>query len=320
MTESVFDKIRAESKIVSSIARWVRIDHSKIAAYSDVLKLDELPSLAHTEEHHLLNAGDTTVAYFLILDSINFGSGYFPFIAKLPGASGYFTMAFHLKEWILQFGLPSPDYLRTISPADCAKVFQQPLASPHANELMELFAAALNHLGDWIFREFDGEYMGVFSREKTAEGVITALMEMPFFRDVAEYRGRAVPFLKRAQILIQDVTVADPSHPRLQFPDVAQLTIFADNVLAYVLKADGILQYDPWLEERIQREELIGSGSTEETEIRACTVHAVELLCKRINESLPMTIRELDFHLWNRGQYLKTKVADHRHRTRSVYY
>ena len=41
---------------------------------------------------------EDTAAYILTLDAINFGSGYFPYLAKRPGHSGYFTIASSLRE------------------------------------------------------------------------------------------------------------------------------------------------------------------------------------------------------------------------------
>ena len=53
-------------------------------------------------EIHFLDGSDEDVArYLLALDSINFGSGWFPTLRKRPGRSGYATVAGALT------GLPS---------------------------------------------------------------------------------------------------------------------------------------------------------------------------------------------------------------------
>jgi hypothetical protein len=83
----------------------------------------------------------------------------------------------------------------------------------------------------------------------------------------------------------------------------------------HVLRLDGVLEYDPGLVARIEREELIPAGSPEEVEIRACAVHAVELL-SAICHRPPM---QLDYLLWNRGQQPEYKAVP-RHRTRGVFY
>jgi len=87
-----------------------------------------------------------------------------------------------------------------------------------------------------------------------------------------------------------------------------------------VLRIDGVLIYEESLIARINGGELIPAGSTEEVEIRACAVHAVELLKKEISESGKMiTAPALDNFLWNRGQQPEYKAIP-RHRTRGVFY
>ena len=85
--------------------RWVAIDHAIIAPYAHTLARHIAP-LAHTAEHHLLDRGDDTLAFFVILDTINFGSGYAPQLRK-DGTSGYFTMAKRLKQHCEAHGIPS---------------------------------------------------------------------------------------------------------------------------------------------------------------------------------------------------------------------
>ena len=67
--------------------------------------------------------------------------------------------------------------------------------------------------------------------------------------------------------------------------------------------------------ERIEREELLSSGSEEEVEMRACAVQAVEL----IKAETGRTAMELDHLLWNRGQGAEYKARP-RPRCRSVFY
>ena len=54
--------------------------------------------------------------------------------------------------------------------------------------------------------------------------------------------------------------------------------MFADNLVPHVLRLDGVLAFDPGLVARIEREQLIAHDSPEEVEIRACALHAVELI------------------------------------------
>jgi len=84
----------------------------------------------------------------------------------------------------------------------------------------------------------------------------------------------------------------------------------------HVLRLDGVLAFEPGLAERIDRGELIEHGSAEEVEIRACAVHAVEL----ITSARPGLIAaEVDQELWLRGRGKRYKAAP-RHRSRCTAY
>jgi len=99
-----------------------------------------------------------------------------------------------------------------------------------------------------------------------------------------------------------------------EFGDLDRLTIFADNLVPHVLRVDGVLRYDPALAAHIDAGHLLPPGR-EETEIRACAVHACELIAKELG----VAPRELDVALWNRGQRPEYKAVL-RHRTRTVFY
>ncbi len=83
-----------------------------------------------------------------------------------------------------------------------------------------------------------------------------------------------------------------------------------------MLRLDGILTFAPDLVDRIDREELIEHDSPEEVEIRACALHAVELL---VAERPGSTAAETDQLLWLRGGEPRYK-AEPRHRSRTTAY
>jgi hypothetical protein len=316
---ALFTNIRDACAEVAASARWVAIDPAAITPYAQTLAPHIAP-LAHTAEHHLLGRGDDTLAFFVILDTINFGSGYAPYLNR-DGASGYFTVAKRLKEHCAAHGIPAPAELTRWAAQDYARIFGQDLANPHARELMGLFASALTALGRWVREQHGDDYLGFLRRAASVEQAVAALLAMPFFRDVATYGGREVPFLKRAQIMLHDLKIAAPDHPLLGFPDFAALTIFADNVVPFVLRADGVLRYDDGLNRRIASGESIVSGSAEEVEMRACAVHAAELVVAAMARAgRAITAREIDQALWTRGQAIRGQVATRPHLTRCTFY
>lgn len=319
--ESLLDRVRESCRWVAERAVHVRIDPARLAAVSAALRaeLGRAPTLDTT--HHFIGQPDETVAFFLTLDAINFGSGYFPHLRKRPGLSGYFTIASALTEHFRAHGPLTASELARLTAEDCARIFGQDLDGGPVGELMGLFAVALNDLGRYLLERFDGRFAGlVEAAEGSAERLARLLQAMPLFRDVASYAGAEVAFFKRAQLAAADLALAFGGEGYGRFGDLDRLTIFADNLVPHVLRIDGVLRYAPGLAARIDAGELIPAGSPEEVEIRACAVHAVELMVQRLRaEGCPATAMRLDYLLWNRGQQPAFKAFP-RHRTRTVFY
>ncbi len=317
----LFDRIREASAEVARRARFVRLDDDRLSSYAASLAVAGLPEPVYDTEHHAGGSVAETVAFLITLDTVNFGSGYFPHLRKRPGMSGYFTIASVLKERWERHGPFSGDELRAIDAPGCATLFGQEGNDGPAQELMTLFAQALNDLGRWLGSRYDDDPLGpIEDADHSAARLIALLAEMPFYRDVSVYEDVEVPLYKRAQLLAADLAIAFEGLGPGEFHDLDQLTIFADNLVPHVLRIDGLLVYDADLLKRIEREELIPAGSPEEVEIRAVAVHAVERIVAELRASgVPATARELDYLLWNRGQGASYK-AHPRHRTRTVFY
>jgi len=296
----VLHDLRKFAASVAASARYVHLQRDAVQAYARSLPLERARTPTLDPATHYLGELDQTLAFVVTLDAINFGSGYFPRLRKRSGLSGYFTVASGLKEaWPL-----SVDELAQLTPHKCACIFQQPMGDPAVAELMGLFARALNDLAACV-RRHGGFRKLVDAAESSAERLVTVLAEMPFYRDV--------PFYKRAQLTAADLATAGVA----TFDDLNRLTIFADNLVPHVLRVDGVLRYDAELLARINREELLEPGSREEVEIRACALHAVELIADALDRTVSAI--QLDYLLWNLGQQPMYK-AQPRHRARSVYY
>jgi hypothetical protein len=186
---------------------------------------------------------------------------------------------------------------------------------------MRLFARALNELGIYLQTNFGDSFIGLIAAAgASAEGLLQLLAKMPCFNDVAHWGEVEVPFFKRAQLTAADLALAFHGKGPGRFEDLDHLTIFADNLVPHVLRVDNILRYPPKLCSRIESGDLIAAGSREEIEIRACALHAVELIKTALNESgQPINAMALDFLLWNRGQQPTYKSIP-RHRTRTFFY
>ncbi|MFN2615806.1 MAG: queuosine salvage family protein [Thermoleophilaceae bacterium] len=289
----LLDEVRASCAAIAREARHVRIDLDRAGS----IEPGPPPGL-DPEHHYLKGTREDVAAYLLVLDTINFGSGWFPTLRKRPGCSGYYTIARGLADRFRARGPWSPEQLTGIEVGEVAAV----LGQDPGHELMALYTEALRDLGDWLDDREPLE--AVEAARGCAERLAEALASgMPFFRD----RG----FWKRAQITANDLALAGIE----EFGDLDRLTIFADNVVPHVLRVDGVLVYEPRLAARVDSGDLLEPGSREEREVRACAVHACELIAAELG----VAPRILDTWLWDRGQGARYKTAP-RHRTRTVYY
>ncbi len=318
---SPLERVRASCEEVAARATRVHIDEGRIAPYAAWLSGRRLTPPQLDPAHHYAERGEGTLAYLVTLDAINFGSGYFPHLQKLPGLSGYFTVATRLKERFEAQGPMSALELQRLTAADCAAIFRQEPDDGARSELMALFARALKDLGTMLLERFGGEFSRlVRAAGESAARLVDVLSEMPFFRDVQPYLDRQVHFYKRAQLTAADLSIAFRGESWGRFTDLDRLTIFADNLVPHVLRVDGLLAYDETLAARIEAGEIVPAGSPEEVEIRASAVHVVELLAAETRRTgSPMRPLEIDYILWNRGQEPQYK-AQPRHRTRTVFY
>src|SRR4051794_4237978 len=90
---SLPDRVRGSCRRVAGRSRFVAIRQDRVVDYALSLPLDPVTLPEHDPGAHFLGRGADTVAFFVTLDAVNFGSGYFPHLRKRVGMSGYFTVA-----------------------------------------------------------------------------------------------------------------------------------------------------------------------------------------------------------------------------------
>jgi Potential Queuosine, Q, salvage protein family len=294
------DGIRAAAANVAKRAQHVRLVDEAIEPYAAELPAESPPA------PDLEGAGlEERAAFSLTLNAINFGSGWFPTLRKQPGMSGFRTV----EAGLIAHGPFTAGELADMTPDTIARIVGQ----DPGHELMGHFAVHLRELGERVRDEHDGCFLGL---ARAGEGSARALAEhlgsWPTWRDVSPYDGADVPFYKRAQIAAADLALAGIAPA----DDLAELTLFADNLVPHVLRVDDVLEFDPALVQRIDAEQLIEHDSPEEVEIRACALHAVEQLVQAHGAT---TATAVDYVLWTRGAAPRYK-AHPRHRARTTDY
>jgi len=288
---------------VARRARSVQIEEGRIEEYAAGLPR----SGTDDEPSPFAEDPETAAAFEICMNAINFGSGWWPTIRKPPGRSGYATMAAGVTERFSRSGPWTADELEAMDAETIAEVVGQDCQHP----LMGQFADALRDVGDHIRSEYEGRFLGPVEAAASIPALARAFATWKAFADVSRYDHREVPLYKRAQLAAADLHRAGAA----DLPGLDRLTAFADNLVPHVLRVDGILHLDPGLADRIEAEELLEHGSPEEVELRACAVHAIEL----VTAAGPLAAAEIDSALWNRGRDRRYKSLP-RPRSRNTAY
>jgi hypothetical protein len=285
---SIPQEVRRHCARLAREARWVQIDPKASTATGGIAGLDP-------EQHFLEGDPEQVARYVLVLNAVNFGSGWFPTLRHGSTVAMTERLTAHART---SGGPWAAAELRAMTAGEIAGVLGEDPAHP----LMEHYAEGLRQLGALLGDR--GALDVVEAAGGSAARLARALVEgMPYFADHG--------FYKRAQIAANDLVLAGVA----EFADVDDLTVFADNFLPHVLHLDGVLLLHDDLAARIDRGELLEAGGQMERELRACAVHACELLAQKTG----VAPRTLDNWLWNRA--LEPPYADHPpHLTRTVFY
>ncbi len=290
---SLTDDIRAGAARVAAQAQSVQVNQDAIESYARTLPAESPPA------PDLEGADDETRAAFsLQLNAVNFGSGWFPTLRKPPGLSGFRTVEAGLRRR----GPWTSEELERITRREIADT----LGQDPEHELMGHFERHLRELGAKV------DSFLAFARSGTVEELATTLASWDTWYDVSPYGDDSIPFFKRAQIAAADLALSGLADPT----GLDRLTLFADNLVPHVLRLDGVLTFDDDLVDRIERKTLIKHDSPEEVEIRACALHAVELLVAAHGNT---TATAVDNVLWHRGGEPRYKARP-RHRARTTAY
>lgn len=255
---------------------------------------------------------------------------------QVLGATGYFALCAAIQR-ALDDGIDftNPSFYAHISAQQLAHILRSDDGSTACPLLAERLQC-LHQVGGHLLTKYDGDFGNcVRSADGSAQRLLRLIVdEFPCFRDEAEFCGRAVALYKRAQIAIGDLWSCYEGTGLGAFADIDTITMFADYRVPQVLHYFGAIEYVPGLLETLRADRILANGSAEEVEIRAASIHAVELVKKRVREQLVEggqryavvdTSRVnsilLDHFLWDyRRRFEGEKVWVPFHKTISIYY
>jgi len=311
-------QIRPATQWVIQQAQTVSLNKERLQQFAEQIPAESFEHFSFAEDFHYAGDDNKLLQFIILLDTLNFGSAYSSDWQEKVQASGYKTIATAIKNRLESEKVITADDLEKMTYRDLAKIF-------NASEdfvLLPYFAACWNELGWFLKQYYHGDFTQLINTcHHSANQLVNTLVEnLVAFKDIAHYKTRTVPFLKKAQCLTADLFLAFKGKKYGQFDDIAELTSFADNLVPHVLKTEGILSYSQDLAEKIQHRVKIPINSFEEVELRAFAIQAVEMIKERLHQrELKVLSIQIDWYLWNLGQLPQYKSLP-RHLTHTLYY
>ena len=316
-------QVRMSCNFVCALSKSVFIDVTAVEIVASELAKTDMRTFIEgvrwdADDWHFAadakESGPLTCQYIFVLDCLNFC--FWP----VEGLE-YDYLARSLKEVLIR-DLKSfdADVLANMTEKRLQHWFskyQLPMLSERVMRLRELGAVLKDR--------YDGLACNVvFASGNSAVQLVRILIEnIPGFRDTAMYDGHFIHLYKRAQILVGDVWAAygrPVDGHKYYLTGIEQLTTFPDYRIPQLLRAFGILTYSKELSNLVDSKKELDFSSTDEVEIRASTVVAVDMLhAVLMAKGLSLTVVELDWLLWQKGELAKERIKPH-HRTRTIFY
>ncbi|KIH47379.1 hypothetical protein ANCDUO_22561 [Ancylostoma duodenale] len=200
--------------------------------------------------------------------------------------TGYFAACAAINK-ALDSGLniTSAKWMASASKEDVDNVFKSD--GGYSIPLLDERVKAINDSGRVLLEKWNGSFYNcVLAAEGSAERLLNIIVEnFESFRDFAEFCGKKVSFLKRAQILVADVYGAlKDNDPACAFPDIEILTMFADYRVPQALAFLGVLEYSKELLDALTPNHRLENGSPEEVELRGASIWACERIVQAIKK------------------------------------
>jgi hypothetical protein len=318
-------EVLESAKKISKTSDFVEIDREALVDLSRRWLSAGVKAPAWDDTHHFFGGEAETVAYLLVLDSLNFcfwptpGRPRWEVRFGSKTLSGYYALAASLKRAV-ESGVPMTraEFLAEMS----RETLTDTLGGHGDLQLVDRRAGILRELGRVLLSAYEADACKLVEEAGGSAVALARLLgsQLKSFRDTAEYKGREAFFYKRAQIFAADLHGTFRGKDGGDLRDMDQLTAFADYKLPQVLRHLGVLRYRRDLAVKVDEEVLLNAGGPEEVEIRANTIWAVEGIRQELAlGGLDLKAFEIDGILWNLGQQDRYRSKPY-HKVKTIYY
>ncbi|XP_016928722.3 queuosine 5'-phosphate N-glycosylase/hydrolase [Drosophila suzukii] len=273
--------------------------------------------------------------WVFVLDTLNFcfwtPNNYTKY--KVDGYTGYFALCAAVKRAIKEgVDVINPKFYSEIDLKTLENIFRSDDGETEI-PLIQKRLESLHEVGKVLIEKYEGSFENVIKKaDKSAVRLLDLIVEeFPCFRDEAEFAGKRVSILKRAQILVGDVWSCYRGQGLGYFKDIDQITMFADYRIPQVLVHFGSLEYTSELMEFLKSDTILENGDPREVEIRGASIYIIEqvrdAVVKILQEQHPEIALDnvnsivIDQYLWD---YRRQHNADLEHipfhKVLSIYY
>lgn len=310
--------VRTAAEYVARTAQRVHINTAAIDAWAEAVDPARIQPAPRPAELRFQGSPDEIARWVLLLDALNFcfwsdaEPGWsIDYRGRTWSRYGALVAALHRavaedRRWL------QPDRWADATADDLERLF----AGGGRIPLLEERRRILNETGCVALDRWHGEPIRLAEEAQfdASRLVFLVVESFPSFRDVPTYGGVPTPLLKRAQILAADLAETWGASGGPAMDGLASLTAFADYRIPQVLRHLHILRLESALEAAIEARQLVERSSPEEVEIRACSIHAVELMCRALGSRKHAAVPawRLDEYLWARSHDADVAVQHHR--------
>ncbi|CAN8065225.1 unnamed protein product [Agarophyton chilense] len=305
---------------------------------------------------HPSSSSPHALEWIFLVDTLNFcfwtprAVEPFTVLYKSTPYTGYWALCAAVNRAIdEQIPITDPHFMTTVDHQTLSHIFRSATSTPIP--LLEQRVHVLNQAGHVLETNFNSSVLFLIQSAHASSQKLIQLLVSNFqsyddsfpFDALSTSESYQLPateqsrppklcFFKRAQILVADIWACFASSNKHHFDDIHQLTMFADYRVPQILVWLNALKYTDSLMSDLKSQLELQSGSRREIEIRACSIHAVELIRNElqllqsqtvVQQHNPVQINSvlIDFLLWDYATAHKDKLNQVPiHHVKSVYY
>lgn len=275
-----------------------------------------------------LNDHKAKVSWIFVIDTLNYAFWKPPgkplFTVKYNGKNytGYMSLCAAIRR-ALDDGIPilDPHFWIKATIDDLEKIFKSETETPIS--LIDKRLETMREASNFIINNFNGStYDMIASVHNSAVRLVNLIADnLSSYNDRAEFHGKKVSFLKRAQIFAADIHYGfiGDNDSVCHFDDIDKLTMFADYRVPQVLQYLNLLKFSDELTETLRNKPHLEAGSETECEIRGCSIAAVEKFKKYLSSNANSVL--IDYCLWDYAKLNEEKMKDIPiHKTVGIFY